>query len=338
MSLIKTPWLMFWHAFGFDGVGDFISTTFGMKSSASIIIQIATAATIGYYAKLEQYVYSPGQAVILMIVMILVDTILGAMVAMKKGEKFNLAKISRFMPIVCAHVMVMSATWHFKQIDMDAYGWMPSATFGFLGVRNLLSVIRNLIKLKYIRSDFLSFLNTKIDSDLLTNEDDTPKESNSVLPVILILISLSSCVTYDRCARKFGSGSDTVVVTVHDTVRIKIAGDSISRNFTDGTLDSMAVGDSFEFETPPEVDQTKSDPDKTSIAPVVTVRIRKTGKGTYRAEGIVKPTEVIVYKTIKAKCPPCPKLKPSDSIKWKWFIIGAVAGIIFTIVVSRYRP
>jgi hypothetical protein len=339
MHPIKTPWLMFWHTFGFSGVGDFISTAFGMKSSASVFVQVATAAGFSYFAILEKYIYSPGQAVVLMIAMILADTILGAMVAVKKGEKFNMAKISRFLPIVCAHVMIMSATWHFKQIDLDAYGWMPTATFGFLGVRNLLSVIRNMIKLKYIRADFLSFLNTKIDSDLLTGEDEPEKKDANVLPLILLLLSFSSCVSYSRCVKKYGVGSDTVYVSVHDTTRILLAGDSITRRFTDGTLDSMAIGDSFEFENPHGTEVTKADPNTTTLVPAVKVRIRKIGKGSYQAEGTVKPKEVIKYKTIQAKCPPCPKLEPPTSLKKKWFwlgiLVGFVAGGLLTAIIAK---
>ena len=329
---------MFWHTFGFNGVGDFISTTLGMKSSVSVFVQIATAAGIGYFATLEKYVYSPGQAVVLMILMILVDTILGAMVAVRKGEKFNMAKISRFLPIVCAHVMIMSATWHFKQIDLDAYGWMPTATFGFLGVRNLLSVIRNMIKLKYIRADFLSFLNTKIDSDLLTGEDEPEKKNTSVLHFILLLLSFSSCVSYSRCVKKYGTGSDTVYVTVKDTLRFGTRGDSVSGSFNNLKLDSMKVGDVFEFDNPGK-EEIKQLPNSTQVATPVKLRIRKIGKQTYQAEAVVKPTEVFVYRDVKAKCPPCPKLEPPTSLRKKWFwlgiLVGAVGGGLLTALIAK---
>ena len=326
---------MFWHTFGFKGVGDFVSTTFGMKSSASVFVQVATAAGISYFATLEKYVYSPGEAIVLMISMILADTILGAMVAVRKGEKFNMAKISRFLPIVCAHVMIMSATWHFKQIDMDAYGWMPTATFGFLGVRNLLSVIRNMIKLKYIRADFLSFLNTKIDSDLLTGEDE-PEKSKSILPIILILTSLSSCMSYERCARKYGNGFDTVYVSVRDTVNIHLPGDSVSGNLTDSILKAMEIGQEFEFENPPKL-TTVADPNTTQIETPIKLRIKKTGLGQYTAIATVLPKYFQVTKTIKAKCPPCPKFKPAESFMWKWISIGALAGIGLSVIVNKIR-
>lgn len=324
---------MFWHTFGFNGIGDFISTTIGMKSTVSIFAQLATATFLGYYGCIEKYIYSPAQAVVMMICLVVVDTILGAMVAIKKGEKFNLAKISRLLPILCAHVMVMSATWHFKQIDIDAYGWMPSATFGFLGVRNLLSVIRNMIKLKYIRADFLSFLNTKIDSDLLTSEEE-PEKGKNILPIILILISLSSCMSYERCARKYGNGFDTVYVSVRDTVNIHLPGDSVSGNLTDSILKAMEIGQEFEFENPPApIDEPNTSYVKTPIK----LRIKKTGNGQYTATATVKPKYLQITKTIKAKCPPCPKFKPSESFMWKWLIIGAMAGIGFTVIVNKIR-
>lgn len=334
MNNLKSFWLEFWHALGFYNMSDFLATFTGLKFGFAVVLQAFAGVALGYYGYIEKYIYSPGQAVIIMVVLILVDTILGAIVAVKhKGQRINLAKLGRMFPILIANIMVMSFSWHFKNIDADAYGWMPSATFGFLGVRNLLSVIRSCIRLRYLRADFLSFLNTKISADYIDDQEDKTKGAATIVILALAFVG-SSCVTYDRCQKKFGAGRDTLYLTIHDTTIIRTTGDSAAIGFTDSTLDAMAVGDVFEFENPPSVSPQLA-PDKTTIATPVKVRIRKTGKGKYQAEAVVKPQTRYITKTITKACPPCPDIEMPERIKWKWFGMGALAAILLALLFRK---
>lgn len=150
------------NEYGFEDFSDFIGTTLGNKSLASFGIQLTAASTTAYITNVRSYVYDPPLAVALIVALLVADTVLGSIVAVKQGESFNIAKFSRIVPILLAHLGILAAAHNFAKVDPITFGWLPNAIFAFFGMRTLLSVIRNLITLKYVQGELLVWLERKI--------------------------------------------------------------------------------------------------------------------------------------------------------------------------------
>lgn len=158
-----------WQALGFDGLFDFLAITLANHSFKSFVIQmVISAAVVGtfpYYV--EQWVYQPFTGVVLITVMVVVDTLLGALVALKEGESFNIAKFTRLAPILLSHLVVLSCSFHMAKIDSFLFSWLPQAVFAFFAGRNLMSIVRNMVIMKWLRGDFLQYLIDRVKPDLM---------------------------------------------------------------------------------------------------------------------------------------------------------------------------
>jgi hypothetical protein len=162
-------YIQFWHDLGFDGFFDFLAITFYNHSAKSFFIQItvASATALSFSSFVEQWIYNPASAVWLIVFMVLTDTLLGAFVAIKQNEAFNLAKFTRMAPILISHLVVMSVSWHMSQIDNTIFSWLPQAVFAFFSGRNLMGIVRNMVILKWLNGNFVQFLIDRVKPDLM---------------------------------------------------------------------------------------------------------------------------------------------------------------------------
>jgi hypothetical protein len=158
-----------WNALGFDGLFDFLAITLANHSLKSFVVQImiatAMVGTFPYYV--EEWVFSPFTGVMLITIMVVVDTLLGAFVALKQGECFNIAKFTRLAPILLSHLIVLSFSFHMAKIDNFLFAWLPEAVFAFFSGRNLMSIVRNMVIMKWLRGDFLQYLIDRVKPDLM---------------------------------------------------------------------------------------------------------------------------------------------------------------------------
>lgn len=170
-----------WNALGFDGLFDFLAMTLANHSFKSLFVQVILAAavvgTFPYYV--EQWIYQPFTGVVLITVMVVVDTLLGALVALREGESFNIAKFTRLAPILLSHLLVLSCSFHMAKIDDLLFSWLPQAVFAFFTGRNLMSIVRNMVIMKWLRGDFLQYLIDRVKPDLMdAMKSDNPKNAH----------------------------------------------------------------------------------------------------------------------------------------------------------------
>jgi hypothetical protein len=178
-------WDDVWTSLGFEGVMDFLGNTLVNHSFKSFLIQlwVVSAVLISYEftQTMETWVFSPFTSVILITVMVVLDTMLGAYVALRQGEDFNIAKFTRLAPILISHLLIMSFSFHMSKIDGFLFGWLPQAVFAFFSGRNLMSIVRNMVVMKWLRGDFLQYLIERVKPDLvdaMKPDADNKKEKN----------------------------------------------------------------------------------------------------------------------------------------------------------------
>jgi hypothetical protein len=166
-SLYKL-YLEIWNDLGFDGMGDFVAITFWNHSAKSFLVQVLLAGTVMTCSSfVEEWIYSPASAVWLIVFMVVAETLLGAFVAIKQNEAFNIAKFTRLAPILISHLVVMSVSWHMSQIDNTIFSWLPQAVFAFFSGRNLMGIVRNMVLLKWLNGNFVQFLIDRVKPDLM---------------------------------------------------------------------------------------------------------------------------------------------------------------------------
>jgi bacteriorhodopsin len=165
---MKNIWYHIWESLGFESLTNYLAITFANQSAKSVFVQVVvgTTAAAALPPLVEKWVYFPISAIVLISAMVVVDTLLGAFVAIKDGEEFNIAKFTRLAPILISHLSVMSASFHMAQIDTFLFSWLPQAVFAFFAGRNLMSIVRNMVILKWLRGDFLQYLIDRIKPDL----------------------------------------------------------------------------------------------------------------------------------------------------------------------------
>lgn len=155
-----------WQEWGFQDVGDFLATTLGNKSIVSLTLQITVSSFAGYLAFIKQYIYDPPLGVAVIVSLLVLDTILGASVALKQGDTFNIAKFSRIVPILLSHLAILTLSHNIKLTDSITFVWLPNAIFGFFAMRTFLSVIRNLVTLGFVSGQLFVFVEKKLSMSL----------------------------------------------------------------------------------------------------------------------------------------------------------------------------
>lgn len=159
---------IFWNTLGFQDFSDYINIAIINKSMKLFMIQLALAASvIPIQNFVEDWVFKPHTAVWLITLMCLADSLLGAYIAIKKGEIFCINKFTRLAPILISHLSIMSMAYHMSVIDPFLFNWLPEAVFAFFSGRNLMSIIRHAVIMKWVRGDFVNYLIERIKPDIV---------------------------------------------------------------------------------------------------------------------------------------------------------------------------
>lgn len=113
------------------------------------------------------------------------------------------------------------------------------------------------------------------------------------LLVLMSLLWLNSCVTYEKCVDKFGSGQDSVQVAA--VIKAEIKGDTTIFQFTNKMLDAMPVD---------AVLSTTHNGVKSSL--------RKFSASDFACEA--ETLTKLIEKEVKVPCPPVHYFKPDPEI------------------------
>lgn len=156
----------FWNYYGFNDLGDFVSSALMNKSLASIGMQTVGAGLTVYVSFIEAHVFKPPSAVLVISALLVIDSILGAAIAINQGQKFSVPKFSRIVLIWLAHMIILVASYQMQKVDPFTFSWLPNAAFGFFATRTLLSIIRNFVALKLIKGELIAFLESKLSTSV----------------------------------------------------------------------------------------------------------------------------------------------------------------------------
>lgn len=148
---------------GVHDARDFVFGVFG-KTIAVVVVQLVVGLAASFVPFVREWLYDPPAALLLIGLLILADTILGAIIAVRLNrEVFSLNKFTRMWPVMLAHFTLMVLSFWLSKTE----SWLihlPSFTYFFFATRNLLSVVRNMTRLKLIRAEFLTHLVAFLDS------------------------------------------------------------------------------------------------------------------------------------------------------------------------------
>jgi hypothetical protein len=61
----------------------------------------------------------------------------------------------------------------------------------------------------------------------------------------VMMISLTNCITYQKCQNKFGNLTDTVQIVIQDTIYTNVKADTLSSKFTLDQLLNLSLSDSL---------------------------------------------------------------------------------------------
>lgn len=153
----------------FEGMNNYIFMIKNKLITASVLV---VSFTLGFIAWVEQWVFAPAQTYIVFLLLMIAESILGTMKALRVDkEHFNLDKSARIIPKAIAHTFALSASWHMANSE-PLFAWMPSTVFIFFGIQNFMKSILHLVDLKWMDGSFANFMREKFSQ----NNDFTPTE------------------------------------------------------------------------------------------------------------------------------------------------------------------
>lgn len=152
--------------------------------------------------------------------------------------------------------------------------------------------------------------------------------------VALIMLIMSSCVTYDKCVQKYGTATDTVKVTVRDTVEkkihIRVPADSARLTVNIDSLLRMRVQDTI-----------------TAISSRAKARVLKSpDNNTLHIDCDCPPADIsdtiLVPVEVQADCPPVQQFKdkPQGKIEkfWHWYrLFAAFALPVLLLMIIKFK-
>ena len=128
----------------------------------------ASVAFITYY--IDIWVWSPPSAAYFILILLLVESITGTLVAvMVKKEVFNVKKFARTLPILVSHILILAICHNIGKFE-PLLSWMTSAAFSWFSTRTALNIFIDLADLKFLKGEFVEFIRGKITKSL--NKDE----------------------------------------------------------------------------------------------------------------------------------------------------------------------
>lgn len=143
---------------------DFFKSVFGVKASFFVFMQAFFTGFSVFIAFVEEWIWDPPLGAGIIFILIVGESITGAMVAHKKGNKFNIKKFYRSVPMLVSHIFILALAHNIGKVEPTLI-WLPNAVFGWFAMRNFLAVLFDLVTLKLLRGEFVTFITGKLKVD-----------------------------------------------------------------------------------------------------------------------------------------------------------------------------
>jgi hypothetical protein len=152
--------------YGFESLGDFISHILAFQNmfvlKIQLLISILAITFLDLLGIIDTYVWSPALGLLTISGLIIVRAITGAAVKMiNDKQKFHLNKSLKTIPILLAHIAIMSGSWHIGNAD-GVMAWLPSVVFAVFATYHFLLLFKDFVNLGLIEGELLTKIADKI--------------------------------------------------------------------------------------------------------------------------------------------------------------------------------
>lgn len=152
---------IFLHEWGFDSFTEMVKTTFGVKSTVFIALQTSLAGLNIFLAFVKEWIWDPPRAIAIIMLLIVVETVTGAVVAVKRGKEFDPKRFGSGFVVLLAHIFMMAMAHNIASVEPSLF-WITNAFFGWFAMRNFLSIMKDLVFLKLLRGEFIDYIKSKL--------------------------------------------------------------------------------------------------------------------------------------------------------------------------------
>lgn len=152
---------IFMHEWGFESFTEMFKTAFGVKSLIFIALQASLAGLNVFLAFAQEWIWDPPKAIGIIMILIVVETVTGSIVAVKKGEEFDTKKFGSGFIVLMAHIFMMAMAHNIASVEPSLF-WITNAFFGWFAMRNFLSIMKDLVFLKLLRGEFIDYIKSKL--------------------------------------------------------------------------------------------------------------------------------------------------------------------------------
>jgi len=141
-----------------------------------LLITIVGGFSVGAFTGfVEDWIFSPAASLFALLALIAADHIVGLVVAWRRGSFDTRKALSIFWKLL-SHVGLLMFANNLAKGSMFL-GWLNEGIFVPIVLVNMLSLIKNLSLLGYIKKDFAQWINKKVDT--YKNENISAPTNNS---------------------------------------------------------------------------------------------------------------------------------------------------------------
>ncbi len=151
--------------------------------------------------------------------------------------------------------------------------------------------------------------------------------------LFFLILSLTSCVTYNRCYKKYGKQiGDSTTKMVVGKADIKLKADSTAGLVSPAELDKLEDGETMEiFDTDVQVD---AEPDASLVTTPRKPKLYITRKGNdFQVKAVTPPDTIKVQVKVPCVCPPQIQFEEPSS-GWVYFFSGLFVGIVSLFILA----
>ena len=167
------------HLFGFESLGDFLTTTFGLKS---FLVNAWVAFLAIANSLFTSYVYDTSEAVWLVVALFVSDVVTGIYKSyiknseVSEGSRLSIFiksirsnKLFRGFVVLFFHILLLGLAWNMGK-NSSLFSFLPGLIYGGILGTQFVSIIENLFEGKVIKGKFYTLIKDKIDlSQILKN-------------------------------------------------------------------------------------------------------------------------------------------------------------------------
>lgn len=154
----------FEHEFGVTNMRDFFMCIFAPKVKGALLFQSVFGFAAAVFAFIEKFIWEPGGLFIFLSIQIVIEMIVGATKSIRiNKEKFNPKKAMKSVYIWLSHVFIL-ASLHNLSKYYEIVSYLAIGAFIFIFLRNLLSVVQDMVQLGWVKAEVLEFLKKKVNT------------------------------------------------------------------------------------------------------------------------------------------------------------------------------